>query len=242
MDLHGQHGPGHDRWLLSYADFITLLFAVFVVLFASAQNDKGAAKRVSDAVTAALKSGLFSMTFDARSAAPGLTGGGSAAEAAELIPSLKALTANLKDEIANGKVEVRLEPRGLVVSLRQAVFFQSGDAAVDPNTFRITDKLAAIIQALPNPVRLEGHTDAVPIHNSRFASNWELSAARSIAMLELLVDRGKIPRSRLSVAGFADTVPVSSNEDAEGRARNRRVDVVILNQLVARDAATAAGR
>lgn len=237
MDSHGHHGPGHDRWLISYADFITLLFAVFVVLFASAQSDKGAAKRVSDAVVAALKSGFVKVALQAEPTAPGLTGG---SEAAELLPSLKALSANLKDEIASGKVEVRLEPRGLVVSLRQAVFFQSGDAAVDPNTFRIIDKLAAIVQALPNPVRLEGHTDAVPIHNSRFASNWELSAARSIGMLELLVDRGRIPRSRLSVAGFADTVPVSSNQDAEGRARNRRVDVVILNQTVARDAATAA--
>jgi chemotaxis protein MotB len=237
MDSQGHRGPGHDRWLISYADFITLLFAVFVVLFASAQNDKHAAKRVSEAVVAAFKSGVIGMVWRAPPGSSGLTGkeGPARAMDAGLISSLNALSRNLRQEIAAGKIEVRLEPRGLVVSLRQAVFYQSGEAAISPDTFSIIDKLADIILKLPNPVRLEGHTDAVPIHNSRFASNWELSAARSIAMLELLVSRNKIERSRLSVAGFADTMPVSSNDDAQGRAHNRRVDVVILNQLVAPD-------
>jgi chemotaxis protein MotB len=83
-------------------------------------------------------------------------------------------------------------------------------------------------------VNLEGHTDAVPIRNSHFASNWELSAARSIAMLDQLAARGHLDRTRVSIAGYADTVPVASNNDSEGRSRNRRVDIVILNQMLPR--------
>jgi chemotaxis protein MotB len=85
---------------------------------------------------------------------------------------------------------------------------------------------------LPNPVRLEGHTDSIPIHTARFHSNWELSAARSIGMMELLGDRFEIPRQRMAIAGYADTAPLESNDTLEGRAHNRRVDVVILNQRV----------
>jgi chemotaxis protein MotB len=90
-------------------------------------------------------------------------------------------------------------------------------------------KLAAAINRVKNPVRLEGHTDAVPIHTARFQSNWDLSAARGIALLKVLVDRFGVSPARLSVAGYADTAPVASNETEEGRARNRRVDIVVLN-------------
>ena len=142
------------------------------------------------------------------------------------------LTQALEQEIKDGKIEVRLEPRGLVVSLRQATFFPSGGDALDPATFDSIEKIATTIRDLPNSVRLEGHTDSVPIHTARFRSNWELSAARSIAMLEVLSTRYDIPRERMAIAGYADTAPVDSNETEEGRAHNRRVDVVILNQPV----------
>ena len=99
-----------------------------------------------------------------------------------------------------------------------------------PGTYPSVEKIARAIAALPSQVRLEGHTDAVPIHNPRFRSNWELSAARSIAMLDLLVSRFGIPAQRLAVAGYADTVPVESNDTETGRAHNRRVDIVILNE------------
>src|ERR1019366_9500960 len=105
---------------------------------------------------------------------------------------------------------------------------------LNPATFDTIDKIASNIRGLPNSVRLEGHTDAIPIHTARFRSNWELSAARSIAMLDLLSTRCKIPLQRMAIAGYADTVPTDSNDTVEGRAHNRRVDVVILNQRVIR--------
>ena len=247
-DLFNQHSaPNHERWMISYADFLTLLFAVFVVLFTSASSDKTTAKQVSEAVIVALN--LGTIRFISRSRTPGPVNAGKDAQTAvagsrmveqqtivELVPSVKALTEQFQDEIAKGKIEVFLEPRGLVISLRQAAFFPSGQATLNRDTYPIVDKLATLILSLPNHVNLEGHTDAVPIRNSRFASNWELSAARSIAMLDLLTIRNKIPRNRLSVAGYADTVPVESNDDAQGRAHNRRVDVIILNELLPKNA------
>jgi chemotaxis protein MotB len=94
------------------------------------------------------------------------------------------------------------------------------------------EKIASVIRDLPNPVRLEGHTDSVPIHNQRFPSNWELSAARSIAMLQVLTGQYGIPNNRFAVAGYAETKPIDTNESEEGRTHNRRVDIVILNQPV----------
>ena len=99
---------------------------------------------------------------------------------------------------------------------------------VSPSSFAALEKIADVIQGLPNPVRLEGHTDSVPIHNSRFRSNWELSSARAIAMLEILASRYQIPRTRMAVAGYAENAAADTNDTDEGRAHNRRVDLVLL--------------
>lgn len=247
-----KRAPEHEnaeRWLVSYADFITLLFAFFVVMYASSQTDKAKAQQISDSVKAALEKGgvsaavheILGGTVDERGKGNAQMKGPGGSEPkvvrqedviAELLPSLNYLTQALEQEIKDGKVEVHLEPRGLVVSLRQATFFPSGEDTVAPATFDSIEKIAATIQKLPNSVRLEGHTDSIPIHTARFRSNWELSAARSIAMLELLSSRYNISRGRMGIAGYADTMPADSNDTDEGRAHNRRVDVVILNQQV----------
>jgi chemotaxis protein MotB len=251
---HAEH-ENHERWLVSYADFITLLFAFFVVMFASSQTDKVKAKQVSDSVKEALENGgmpsavreLWGGTVDEKG--PGnaqMRGPGGAKKAlkepevkppvppvsAELLPSMEYLTRELAEEIKTGKIQMRLEARGLIISLREAAFFGSGDDAINAGSLASIGKMAAVLQTLPNPVRLEGHTDSVPIHNSRFRSNWELSAARSIAMLEVLSSRFQVPAGRFAVAGYADTVPVASNDTDEGRAHNRRVDIVILNRTM----------
>src|SRR2546426_5156393 len=152
-----------------------------------------------------------------------------AAKPAGLLPSLKILQTQLKQEIESGMLQVSMEPRGLVVSLRQAAFFPPGQDTIDDSTYPTIRKLAEVILAVPNKVRLEGHTDAVPIHNARYRSNWELSSARSVTMLELLTSRYQVPEQRLSVGGYAETIPIAPNATPEGRAQNRRVDIVILN-------------
>jgi len=131
--------------------------------------------------------------------------------------------------LKNGKILVQVDRRGLVISLREAGFFASGDDTVSASSFPMIEKIAGVIQGLPNPLRLEGHTDSVPIHNARFHSNWELSTARGIAMLETLRQQYQVPSERMSVAGFAENAPVDTNETAEGRIHNRRVDLVVLS-------------
>ena len=245
--------PGHDnheRWLVSYADFITLMFAFFVVMFASSQADKTKVKQVSAAVSRALENGspgrAVAEMLAAKSAQSNKASGVDmknlsklevrtppakmSAHAVELAPSLEYLNAQLSKEIASGKMRVSLEGRGLVISLQQATFFPSGEDAIDPATYPSLEKVATAISQLPNPVRLEGHTDAIPIHTARFRSNWELSAARSIAVLDLLNTRFNVARGRMAIAGYAETIPLASNESDEGRARNRRVDIVILSR------------
>ena len=248
---HAAH-ENHERWLVSYADFITLLFAFFVVMFASSHADKGKAEQVSESVRRALHddeiataiSGILGGTVGKKDRGNAMMKGPGGVQKkgetvdvskmrgvlAELAPSLELLKVRLKDEIEKGILQVNMEPRGLVVSMRQAAFFPSGTDTIDPTSYETIGKVAQVIHHLPNKVRLEGHTDAIPIHNERYRSNWDLSVARSVAMLELLIQRYGIPESRLSVGGYGETVPIDSNDTAEGRGRNRRVDVVILNE------------
>lgn len=257
------HPPeNHERWLVSYADFITLLFAFFVVMFATSQSDKDKQETVSVAVKEALEQGTLVTTIAGflgkskdnqdihlpdgkpyqgarkeprNKSRPNTqpTPQEAAAQAAvvELLPSLKALSAELEREIAAGKLDISLEPRGLVVSLREAAFFKPADARINPDAYEIIERVAESIKKLPNPVRMEGHTDSTPIRKGRYRSNWELSAARSIAMLDLLADEFEIPRAKMAIAGYADTAPLAPNDSPEGRARNRRVDIIILNQF-----------
>jgi len=219
-------------------------------MFASSQTDKSKAKRISEAVEKALKDGksmgmppavakILGGTVDDRGQGNAqMRGPGGAQRSAkeappqdvlELAPSLESLNANLKAEIEAGKVELRMEPRGLVVSLKQTAFFPSGADVIDPESYPSLAKVAESLRSVDNKLRIEGHTDPIPIHTARFRSNWELSAARSIAMMELLVQRFGVDEKLMSIVGYADTEPETSNDTPEGRGRNRRVDIVIQN-------------
>jgi len=235
----------HERWLISYADFITLLFAFFVVMFASSQTDKAKAQQMSDSIKGAFQQDKISSAIaEILGGAPGTKDKGnaqrkgpggkektdSAGKQAGLHPSLKILQTKLKPEIDSGMLQVSMEARGLVISLRQAAFFPPGQDTIDTGTYATIQKLAEVILAVPNKVRLEGHTDAVPIHNAKYRSNWELSSSRGVTMLEILTTRYQVPEQRLSVGGYAETIPIASNATPEGRTQNRRVDIVILNE------------
>jgi len=247
----------HERWLVSYADFITLLFAFFVVMFASSQTDKAKARAISESVSAALEKGgvqaavheVLGGTVDEKGVgnaqmrgpggsqpknqAPPTPPPPQTPQDQELLPQMQYLTETLKAEIKAGKLEIKHEERGLVISMNEAAFFPSGDDTIDPKSYDMVATIARLFHDSPNPIRLEGHTDSRPIHTARFRNNWELSAARGIAMLDLLTSRFGIPHERLAVVGYADTVPKASNDTEEGRARNRRVDLIILNQRLA---------
>ena len=245
---HEAH-ENHERWLVSYADFITLLFAFFVVMFATSQTDKAKAQQVSDSVKKALEGESFKSmvniilggTIDTKGQGNAQRNGPGGqrrvvkteesphGKIVELLPSLQMLTKDLEQEVKSGKLQLSMGARGLTISFTQAALFPSGEDEISPDFYPTIQKIANAMKQIPNPVRTEGHTDSVPIHNSRFRSNWELSAARSIALVELFTKLG-VPRERLSIAGYAETSPIESNETEAGRQKNRRVDMVILNE------------
>jgi chemotaxis protein MotB len=239
----GEHeAEKHERWLVSYADFITLLFAFFVVLYASSQADRHKAMKAAESVRRAFDGPpkvahvLGGTLEDSGQGSKMMRGPGGAKaqmapqEPVDLSPTSELLRQSLAEDIRAGRITIHTETRGLVVSLQEAAYFVSGDDQVSPAGIPVLRKIAATLENIPNPIRLEGHTDSVPIHNSRFQSNWELSAARSIAMLEALNTQFSIDGSRMSVVGYADSFPLEANDTPEGRAKNRRVDIVVLNK------------
>lgn len=230
--IHG--GQNHDRWIVSYADFVTLLFAFFVVLFATANANQDKARAVSDAIKAALDQSPRATVAQAIRAQEQNTRPKPPAFADELLPTLTLLQSELKDEIRKGEVDLRMESRGLTVSFKQAALFDSGEAILKDSSVIAMQKVAGAILHIPNQIRLEGHTDNIPIHNQHFNSNWELSSSRSIAVLQMLTQKFNVPVHRLEVSGYGDVAPIASNDSEEGRTKNRRVDVVILSSLASK--------
>jgi chemotaxis protein MotB len=238
---HEEH-VNHERWLVSYADFITLLFAFFVTLYAISQVD---AKKLGKLVES-MQSAFDTRVFDAGSQKLSLSEGSTKGiEQQKLIEPISPLVAHsdssfrriqaavrerLVKENFVDKVRFIQEKRGLVISLTEAGFFDSGEAELKSASLVVLDAIADSVLSLPNQIRIEGHTDTTPIHTSRFPSNWELSTARATYVLSYLTKRFPLAPSRLSVAGYGEYRPVASNATAESRALNRRVDLVILSE------------
>jgi len=246
----------HDRWLVSYADFITLLFAFFVVLYSSSQVDERKAGHLAQAIQVAFQElGVFkasntkvplhdpdAMPFEKAQVVENtqltadlgrivdpmkgiLT---SAAEAQSLRDAEEAIQKALHAEIDQKEVSMLMRREGLTISLKEAGFYDSGAATIRPDSLAAISRLAGVLKERPENLRIEGHTDNVPIHNSRFASNWELSSARATEMIRLLITQFGFDPSRLSAAGYAEFHPIAPNSTPDGRAQNRRVDIVVL--------------
>lgn len=229
---------GQDRWLVSYADFVTLLFGFFVVLYAFARAGQQKQVQVVQAIDSAFKSmGVFPdsrQTAGAQDAAPPAN----AAMSEETLTPMQVkydldrirydLSQTLAKQIATRTVALEMGRDGLVISLREAGFFDSGSATPKAEALPTLRQIADRLGATPYDLRIEGHTDNVPIHNAEFDSNWELSAARATHIARLFLEMKAIPADRLSAAGYAEFHPVASNDTAEGRAENRRVDLVVL--------------
>jgi len=227
---HGGAPVSHERWLVSYADFVTLLFAFFVVMYASSQVDQRKAGRLSVAIESAFQQlGIF-QSEEAKAGKTALhTSGRRATAQQENLGVIRGqLESALAPEIKHGEAALHLEPDGLVISLREAGFFDSGSAVMKAQGEDAFRRVAEILETHTYALRIEGHTDPVPIHTARFASNWELSTARATELIKILIERYNIPPGRLSAAGYAEFHPVANNDSNKGRQLNRRVDVVIL--------------
>jgi chemotaxis protein MotB len=207
-------------------------------MFASSQVDKGKVGRLAAAIQLAFKDlGIFptpsSKTLVSPEGAPpdalpSMTNLLDARNISDLAKLQKELAQALEGEIKRKEVALRVGREGLVVSLREVGFFDSGSAEVRLKSEPSVARIAKVLEAGPFYVRIEGHTDNVPIHTSRFQSNWELSTARATEMIKLFIARYEFPPENLSAAGFGEFHPVATNGTAEGRALNRRVDIVVV--------------
>lgn len=230
----------HERWMVSYADFVTLLFAFFVVMFASSRQDQRKTQQAEVSIRTAFQTmGIFpsagkqaalsSVVVPPAHAIPSEGDLEAMARTMEDLRNLKhRMQGALGPQIAKGTVTVTLGPAGLLISLSSAGFFQSGSALPIASSLPALNQIGQAIATTPYDVRIEGHTDNVPIHNAEYSDNWELSTARATALTRLFIEEQHIVPDRLAAAGYAQYHPVASNLTAAGRSRNRRVDIIVL--------------
>ncbi len=242
---HAEH-VNHERWLVSYADFITLLFAFFVVMFATSQVDKKKAGKFASAVQSALgihgvpSGAILGSPVEAALAGdriilsnltPYLSG---STNPASLSPqgqqTLKALEDGMGIASFGDGVSVRVDRRGVAVSLSEGGFFATGEARLKPESFSTLREVALMIKDTAFSLSVEGHTDDVPIRSAAFPSNWELSTARATSVVRFLVDQIGVEPGRIAASGFAEFRPSGDNRTSEGRAMNRRVDILLLTE------------
>ena len=189
--------------MMSYLDVLTILLILFVAMAAQTLQDSQKKQVPAPAPVAAPVAPAPSTALDA-----------------------------IRQDLENTHLDVRVDSRGVVVSLPQALLFQPGEDKINADALPTVQAIGDVLNKIPNNVSLVGHTDATPIHNRRFANNWELAAARGLRLLELLSGRYGIEESRLSVESFGSYDPKSSNDTPDGRASNRRVEIVILDSYV----------
>ncbi len=242
---HEEH-ENLERWLVSYADFITLLFAFFVVMYALSSINEGKYRVLADSIVQAFRDVapssdkpihmgkqyteiLQGMGQPIGQGAPRRSE--DTAKAAER-ERMKTLAGNVMEAMAplvrKGQVRVTQSSKGISVEINASVLFSSGEARLQPASIQSLAAVARVLAKVDNPVKVEGHTDNLPIRSEYFPSNWELSSSRAGSVVRLFVEQGVDP-TRLEAIGFADNRPVDSNGTAEGRARNRRVNILIIN-------------
>ncbi len=230
-----------DRWMVSYMDVLSILLIFFMVAAARGlQVPPGHGVVMAQPAPAQAEAEQPAANPEAEAAAdppaePVETEQAAASVVTEQPPAAQAEQprANLihAQELLKAQgLEPKLEPRGLVISVPQVILFSSGEDTVNPRALPTIAQIAGVLKDIPNEVRLVGHADTIPVHNQRFRSNWDLSMARSQRILELLSGRYGIAESRLSIASYGPWRPAAPNDTADGRASNRRVEIVILDQ------------
>ncbi len=229
--LDQRQSDNHERWLVSYADFITLLFAFFVVMYALSTVSEGKYRVLSDSLVNAFGSKVVERLPSAaqplpprRIITPAATQGRQREQMRGIAQDiLKVLDALVRD----GQVKVTQSNRGIAVEINASVLFASGQAQLRAESGRALQQVARVLATTEQGIQVEGYTDNAPISTGQFPSNWELSAARASSVARLFIDNG-VAEPRLSVIGYGPNRPVTSNDTPEGRARNRRVTVMIL--------------
>lgn len=224
----------HERWLLSYADFITLLMIFFIIMYSMSEMDKTKYSALASAFSIQMGGGGTGIVEGSSGSAD--SGSGTSAKELSEEEKQKEVKKTIDEYIdtseLNDSVTTSIEERGLVLSFNDALFFDSGEAEVKENQ---KDKFADIGELLNQPtlkesfIRVEGHTDSIPVSNPRYKSNWDLSVLRASNVAQIIIGGSGINPSRVSVVGYGEYRPKADNKTKEGRFENRRVDILILN-------------
>ncbi len=246
---HHEEEEAGEAWLLPYSDLMTLLLAVFIVLFAVSQQDPSKATAAAQAFRGMLMPGgvgvMDSGSIDAKSIVPPpdvfvapITSpeqqkknaeAAAAREKSNMTQIQNELKTYFQKEHIESQVSTSIDERGLVISLNNSILFDSGRADIKPVNQDVLVKIGNSIGTLDNYIRVEGHTDTNPINTAVYPSNWELSGARSARVVRLFADRCNIKPDKMVAVGYGEFRPVASNDTPEGMAKNRRVDVIVLN-------------
>lgn len=224
----------HERWLLSYSDFMTLLMILFVVMFAMSSVDQTKYKQLTESMRVAMGGGK---TIIGNESAVSIKDKSSQVNTEIKAEDEESKLEQLKSQVdkyleqngMKGSVSTQIDERGLVVSINDTLFFDSGRAEMKTEPQKKLIEIGKMVNQLDNYIRVEGHTDNVPISNGQFSSNWQLSSARAANVTEFLIASCGIQPQKLSAVGYGEYRPILDNSTEEGRAKNRRVDIIIVN-------------
>ncbi len=245
-----------ERWLLTYSDLITLLMIFFVMLYSISNVSQAKYEELSQSLSEAFGTsgksvdgsiipkgagfldggtGLSSDNnlADGESMTEGTVEGDTIKEGGgisrdDFIEMRSSLYKAIKDSDLKDKLHITIEEKGMVISLPNDILFDSGEADVKPEMKPVLDQIAELLNSIDSPIQVEGYTDNVPVNNSKYRSNWQLSAERAANVVQYLVDNYKIKPERLVAIGYGEYKPVASNETAEGRMKNRRISITLL--------------
>jgi chemotaxis protein MotB len=216
-----EHDNG-ERWLLTYADLITLLLGLFVILYAISKVDAGKYAEIVAALGGVFGGEKPSVVQGQGGVLP------SAFMSTERQKIKTEIRAALDTEAKKGLISISENERGLTVHIMEELLFASGNADLKQSSLNTLDALAGVLKELPNDVRVEGHTDDVPISTGTFPSNWHLSVGRAVNVGYYLIVKHELVAEKVSVVGYSEYHPLVPNTSAENRARNRRVDIVVV--------------
>jgi chemotaxis protein MotB len=236
--------PSHERWLITYADLITLLMIFFIVMYALSKVDVARFKTLAESLAAVFGAGGMVLESPGPAVVPGSPPEQvqDVVEQAQLNQLKERLENYINENGLSARISVTTEERGIVLSFQEDVLFESGSARLTPQAREILGKVAPILKDTPNYIRIEGHTDNLPIHTAEFPSNWELSAARATNVVQELINQHRFTPQKLSAAAYGEYRPAVPNDSDYHRQLNRRVNLVILRSKFADAEPQAAGK
>jgi chemotaxis protein MotB len=230
MSKKKQHHEEHvdEAWLLPYSDMLTLLLALFIVMFAMGQTDKQKLQEMSQQFNIIFAGGKGVMQSDGQSAIP--MPSNTEIEDAKMSEIKKTLEDEISKEGYSDKVKVDVNSDGLEISIQDTVLFNTGEADVLNNLSPLLLEISKMLHGLDNEIKVVGYTDNVPIKNEKFRSNWELSSMRAINVMNFMVDSGKIQEDKVSIQAYGEYQPKFDNTTEQGRAKNRRVEIIVVRK------------